>query len=248
MRYFFAALLGIAMAIASVAPAGAETPTAKGKIRVLLTYGGHGFEEKPFFAMFDAMPDVQMTKAPMPQSAKLLKPGLEKDYDVVVMYDMVGKISPEEQKAFVALLDQGIGLVSLHHNMGANQDWSEFCKIIGAKFHLRPRQVDGKKVGPSGWDHDQTLKVTVVDKEHPITRGQADFTIHDEVYNKYFVAPDVHVLLTTDHPKNDPKIAWVKQYGKSRVFYFMLGHDSKAWKNPAYPEILSRGIRWAAGR
>jgi type 1 glutamine amidotransferase len=62
------------------------------------------------------------------------------------------------------------------------------------------------------------------------------------------VAPDVKVLLTTDHPKNDPKIAWVKEYGKSRVFFLMLGHDSKAWKNPNYPEILSRGIRWAAGR
>jgi type 1 glutamine amidotransferase len=32
------------------------------------------------------------------------------------------------------------------------------------------------------------------------------------------------------------------------VFFLMLGHDSKAWKNPNYPEILSRGIRWAAGR
>jgi hypothetical protein len=58
----------------------------------------------------------------------------------------------------------------------------------------------------------------------------------------------VKLLLKTDHPKNDPELAWVKDYGKSRVFYLMLGHDAKAWENPMFTEILARGIRWAAGR
>ncbi len=81
----------VAFGIGFSPAAGAEQPAAK-KIRVLLTYGGHDFEEKPFFAMFDALPDVQYTKAPLPQSAGLLKPGLEKDYDVIVRYDMVAKL------------------------------------------------------------------------------------------------------------------------------------------------------------
>lgn len=221
---------------------------AKPKIRVLLTYGGHAFEEKLFFAMFDALADVQTTKAPLPQSFDLLKPGLEKDYDVIVRYDMIGKTTPEHQKAFAALLEQGIGLVALHHNLGACRDWPEYTSILGARYCFGPFEVGGKKFGPSGYLHDQDLKITVADKEHPITRGLGDFAIRDETYNKIYVSPDAHVLLTTDHPKNDPQIAWVKQYGKSRVFYFQLGHDSKAWKNPAYPEILARGIRWAAGK
>jgi len=58
----------------------------------------------------------------------------------------------------------------------------------------------------------------------------------------------VRVLLTTDCPKNDPQVAWVTQYGNSRVFYFMLGHDHVAWQNPNYSEILLRGIRWTAGK
>ena len=78
MRHFFATLLSIAMAFVSLATAQADAPAAKGKLRVLLTYGGHGFEEKPFFAMFDAMTDLQVTKAPMPQSAKLFKPAWRK--------------------------------------------------------------------------------------------------------------------------------------------------------------------------
>ena len=232
--------------LAFAALVSAEPPA--GKTRVLLTYGGHAFEEKPFFAMFDALPNVSYTKAQLPKQADLFKPGLEKDYDVIVMYDMSPDISAEQQHAFKQLLERGIGVVSLHHNLGAHRKWDEWRKIIGGKFVFGDETIDGKQYTKSGWAHDQDLKVTVADKEHPITKGVGDFAIHDESYDKYFVAPDVKVLLTTDHPKNDPKIAWVTKYGRSRVFYLMLGHDSKAWQNPAYPKLLEQGIRWVAGK
>ncbi len=225
----------------------------KDKVRVLLTCGGHGFGQGPFFAMFDAMPDVEYTKAEMPKDAGLLKPGLEKDYDVIVMYDMVRKISPEQQKAFVELLNRGIGLVSLHHNIAAHRDWDEFRKIIGGKYILSscvidgPCVIDGRKYPKSTYDHGQDINVMVVDKDHPITRGLKDFQIHDEAYKGYYTSPDVKVLLKTDHPKNNPELAWVNQYGNSRVFYFMLGHDRHAWQNPSYPKILLGGIHWASG-
>jgi type 1 glutamine amidotransferase len=90
--------------------------------------------------------------------------------------------------------------------------------------------------------------VKIADKEHPITKGMSDFDIHDETYGNYYTSKDVHVLMTTDNPKNDPELAWVKEYGHSRVFFLMLGHDAAAWKNAAYGEILARGIRWTAGR
>jgi type 1 glutamine amidotransferase len=106
----------------------------------------------------------------------------------------------------------------------------------------------GKEHVRSKWHEGQTIHVTVADKEHPITRGLADFTIHDETYGEYDVLPSIRVLLTTDQPENAHTIAWANEYGKSRIFYFQLGHDSNAWRNPAYPEILRRGIRWAAGR
>jgi len=248
MRYLTSTLLAAVVAALLLAPAAAEPPAAKGKIRVLLTFGGHGFEEKPFFAMFDRMQEITYTKAPMPKAGELLKPGLEKDCDVIVMYDMVGKITPEQQAAFVELLKQGIGVVSLHHNMGAHHDWPEFTRIVGGKFILKECEIDGQKQPKSGWAHDQVLKVAIADKDHPITRGLKDFEIHDETYCRFYTAPDVKVLLKTDHPKNDPELAWVKDYGKSRVMYLMLGHDGKAYANPNFQEILARGIRWAAGR
>jgi len=225
----------------------ADAPAEK-KTRVLLTYGGHGFEEKQFFALFDALPGVAYTKAVMPKDGNLLKPGLEKDYDVIVMYDMSPTFKPEEQKSFIELLKTGIGLVSLHHNMGAQADWDEYRKIIGGKFIFKDCEIDGQRFGKSGWAEGLDLNVTVADKDHPITKGVQDFKIRDEVYNKYYVAPDVKVLLKTDNPKNEPTIAWVHEYGKSRVCYLQLGHDHLAWENPNYKRILGNAIQWACAK
>ncbi|MCX6996116.1 MAG: ThuA domain-containing protein [Kiritimatiellaeota bacterium] len=218
------------------------------RLRVLLITGGHGFEQAPFFKMFDERKDLTCRKAAYPQAAALLKPGLEKDCDVIVMYDMVKALTPEQQQALVALLNQGIGLVLLHHNLGAHDDWPEFTQIRGGKYFLKAGTVDGQAYPASTYAHDEEVKVAVADPEHFITKGIPNYVIHDEVYAGCYVAPSVHVLLKTDHPKSCRDLAWVHHYGKSRVFYLMSGHDAKAWANPNFTEILFRGIRWAAGR
>lgn len=244
-RFLSLLLLCPAVLLAGLLPTGALA--AEGKVRVLLTTGGHGFEAEPFYAVFDAMPDVEYTKAELPQDAGLLEPGLEKQFDCLVMYDMVPQIAPDQQKAFVELLKTGIGVVSLHHNLGAHRDWDEFRKIIGGKFILADGVVDGQEFKKTPWSHDEVLRVTVVDRNHPVTRGVGDFEIHDETYGKFYTAPGIHVLLTTDHPKNNPEIAWTTRYGKSRVLYLMLGHDGKAYGNPSFRKLVHQGIRWAAG-
>jgi type 1 glutamine amidotransferase len=241
MRWLAALSLALCLAGTAQPARAADKP---GPLRILLTFGGHGFEEQPFFAMFDALPGIKYTKAEMPKDAGLLKPGLQKDYDAIVMYDMVGGITPDQQQAFTDLLKQGIGVVSLHHNLGAHPKWDEFTKIIGGKFVFGDTVLEGKPYHASTWSHDELLKIKVADPAHPITQGIQDFEIHDETYGGYYTASDAHVLLTTKHPKNSPDIAWTKTYGKSRVFYLMLGHDSKAWANPNYPQLLGQGIRW----
>jgi len=224
------------------------TDTHSGKIRILLTYGGHGFEEKLFFDMFDRMEGIEYKAIKLPDQADMLNPAAAEQFDVIVMYDMVPRITPQQQEAFVALLKKGIGVVSLHHNMAAHRDWDEFRKIIGGKFILEECVIDGQTYKPSGWAHGKDYKVIIADPEHPITQGLKDFIIHDETYKDYYTAPNVHVILKTDCPDNDPEIGWVTSYGNSRVFYLMLGHDHLAWSNPNYPILLKRGIEWAAGR
>ncbi len=248
MKRFIAAILILAISSLASITAEAKEPVAGAKIRVLLTTGGHDFEKAAFFGIFDAIPGIQYTKAEMPKDAGLLRPGLEKDYDVLVRYDMVHKVTPQQEQAFQELMQKGIGLVALHHNINAHPDWSEYCKIIGGKWILGDCQIEGRKYHKSAWKHGQEIHVTVADHEHPITRGLADFTIHDETYGGYYVSPAVTLLLKTNHPLNDPQIAWVTHYGQSKVAYLQLGHDSQAWGNPNYPVLVERMIRWAAGR
>ena len=202
--------------------------------------------------MFDSLPGVVYTKAELPKATDLLKPSLKKDYDVIVMYNRasyegVPEFTREQQKAFVELLNTGIGLVSLHHNLGAHDGWTEFRNVIGGIHIPRVFLVDGKKYGPSSSGGIEDHHVTVVNRRHPITAGINNFTIHDETYCNYYTAPDVTLLLTTDNPRNEPPVAWAKQYGKSRVFYIMFGHGPSAWENPTYRRILANAVRWAAG-
>jgi type 1 glutamine amidotransferase len=236
----------VAMSAAALA---ADSPDKTAKpIRVLLTYGGHEFEQKPFYAMWDSLPGVQYTKAQLPQSADLLKPGLEKQYDVIVMYDMIKGFTPQQRQNFIDLLKTGIGVVSLHHNLCAHDDWPEYRTLIGGRYLQKPETIDGKDYPPSHYLHDQHMEVKIADREHPITHGVPDFTMDDEAYSGFYVSPDSHVLLTVDHPKCDHNVAWVTHSGNSRVFYLMFGHGPSAWQNPNYPKLLVQGIRWAAER
>ena len=88
----------------------------------------------------------------------------------------------------------------------------------------------------------------VADKEHPITHGLSDFTIHDEVYGHGYIAPTNHVLLVFDDDCNNRAMVWVTHYCRSPVFYMQFGHDHFAWQDPVYTKNLGRGIQWAAGR
>ncbi len=239
-------IIGLACLAATLTSIAARTAPLTPKLRVLLTYGGHDFQEKEFFAMWDALPGVSYTKAPLPQSADLFKPGLEKDYDVIVFYDMVNKISPAQQQGLIALLDRRIGVVSLHHNIGAHPEWPEYHQVIGGAWLAGKRSIDGKDYGPSTYEHGQEIPIQIADKDHPITKGLSDFVIHDETYGNTYVSPTVHVLLRADNPKNVSPFAWVGQHGKSRVVYFQAGHDAEAWKHPSFQKILERSIGWAA--
>ena len=159
---------------------------------------------------------------------------MEKKYDVIVRYDIVANLTAEQKQGFVDLMQSGIGLVSLHHNLCVQATWPEYFDIIGTTTDKT-------------WQHGLDMQILVVDKEHPVTRGVKDFVIHDEAYNGYRVAPNVHVLLRTDHPKNSPsEIAWTTQYGKSPVVYLMLGHDGQAYRNPSYRTLVHNAIVWTA--
>ncbi len=225
-----------------------DADEAGDKLKVAVVTGGHGFEHDPFFEMFDAMKTIDYVEAVQKDHSELFEDISGWDYDVIVFYNMTQEISPKRRKNFVKLLSRGVGVVALHHTMGAYQDWPEFKKIIGTKYNLKEVVENGVTHNKSSYKHDVDMRIRIANRNHPITRGMRDFTIHDETYKNCWHDEKNQVLLTTDHPTSDETVGWVRRFRKARVCTLQLGHDSKAYANDNYWQLVQRAILWTAGK
>ncbi len=217
-------------------------------VRALLLYGGHGFRTNAFFETMRTLPGIQLEIARLPEALERLKPGLHREFDVIVRYDMARAGTAEQVRAFRDLIAGGVGLVALHHSIAAHPDVPDYARLIGGKYLLKAEAIDGRDVPRSTFSHGEQVPVHIADREHPITRGLEDFVIHDETYGGLWVAPDVRVLLTTTHPNASPQIAWVREEDRGRVVYIQLGHGETAYSHPAFRALVGRAILWAARR
>jgi type 1 glutamine amidotransferase len=217
-------------------------------IRVLVVTGGHDFERIPFFKMWTDLEGIDYREVAQPGAVSLFGPELKKKFDAIVFYDMVEDISEEEKAAFVNLMKEGVGILFLHHSLSSYQNWDEYEKILGGKYYLTAATKDGKPHEASTYQHDVEVPVHVVDPKHPVTRGVSDFILHDEVYGKCEVLPDMHPLLETSHPQSSKTIAWWHLYGKSRIVFIQPGHDHWAYENPVYRKLVKQAIVWVSGR
>jgi type 1 glutamine amidotransferase len=226
---------------------GAEPPPeATRKIRIVLIHGGHDFQTNDFLRVFKENPDISFQTAEYPQAQAWFAAEKAADYDVLVFYDMWQTISDQAKIDLVNRLKEGKGLVALHHSLASFQEWDEYARIIGGRYHLKKWNQNGVEKAGSTYLHDVDFKVRVADPGHPVTQGLQDFAIHDETYGGFEVGSEAHVLLTTDAPTSGPAIGWSKTYGPARVVYIQLGHDRQAYENPNYRRLVRQAILWVA--
>ena len=221
-------------------------PEAPRKIKAVVVTGGHGYDKKPFDAIFASFDDMTCDTFQLKKDSEIFDDVSQWSYDVIVLFNMTQKISDAQKKNLLALLDKGVGVVALHHCLGSYQDWPEYKAIIGCKYHLSKWVEEGVERPGSGYREGVDIKVHVEDDKHPITSGMTDFTVHDEVYNKQSFDAKNQVLLTTDHPQSDKSLAWVREYGKARVCAIQLGHGPGTFANPVYRRLVHRAIQWTA--
>lgn len=234
-----AALLTLAFATLSSA---ADAPA---KLRVLVLTGGHGFAREPFFKMFQDNAGIVFTTL---EHTKGTADAWERAdlaaADVVVLYDMPKTISPTQQERMRSLFARGTGLVVLHHALVSEHNWADYERIIGGVYPVNG--APGSSA--AGYRHDVEIPVVVTRRDHPVTAGLDDFTVHDEIYWGYRVGSDVTPLLTTTHPESGKPLAWCRTEGQSRVVYVQLGHGPSCFEHPSYRDFLARSIRWTARR
>ena len=243
-RYTFSdlfALLGVLVCSVSLSLAQEKAPECK----ILIITGGHDFDVKEFYEMFDAMPGIVYETAELPKDMDLLAPGLEKKYDAIVSYDMNRfPITDEQRTNYEKLLQNGMPLLVFHHSICGYDNWPTYCEIAGGTYLHKDTEIEGKIYPPSDFKHGVDMEIAIADKKHPITKGLDGFTIHDEAYKNVYVCDDVHVLLTCDDPLSTKQIAWTHSFGKSPIFTIMLGHDKLAFGNENLRTLLKQGIEW----
>ena len=216
------------------------------QIHALVSTGGHGFQEKPFFEMFDSFENLSYDAVVFPEASEKLNPGAAELYDALVFYDMWQEISEARQSAFIDLLQRGKGVVFLHHSILSYPGWEEYPDIVGGHYYVEPHIRDGVEIPAGTVDDDVQLTVHVADSAHPVTSGVQDFEIVDETYKNFWIDQNIHVLLTTKHPSSGAIVGWAHHYGNSRIVYIQLGHDSKAYENTSYRRLVSQAIEWVA--
>ena len=215
------------------------------KMNVLVITGGHDYDEAGFDKLLETLP-FSFDLVKHPDAFAMLTADHIKNYQAVLLYDMPNDIPESAQRDFLAMLDNGMGLVVLHHAVCSYRNWSEYMRIVGGRYAHTPWMKDSIEQPASTYTHDVEFHVKVGELEHPVTKGVEDFQITDEVYGNMEILQTVHPLLFTDEPLSSPLLCWVNRYANSRIVALTLGHDKLAWENPAFIRILSQAIRWTA--
>jgi hypothetical protein len=171
-------------------------------------------------------------------------------FDGIFFFGMREIELTDQQKADLLSFvhDDGKGFVAAHTADTAFLSWPEFGEMLGARYDGHP------------WNLIEA-PVIVEDPAFPAMKQfPAVFTIRDEMYQaKDFSRDEIRVLLRLDTSKVDMKHpgvnrtdgdypqAWVKKYGKGRVFVSSFGHEVQAWDNPALQTMWLEAIKWSLG-
>jgi type 1 glutamine amidotransferase len=211
------------------------------KLHVLVVTGGHDFDRKSFFEMFDSFQEISYTELKQPEANSQLGTIDPKTFDAVVFYDMPKTITEKEKANYYNLLKLGKGLVFIHHSLCSYQQWNEYKVMVGGKYH-----EEKNSPASSTYEHDVNFTVKVISPKNPVTRGINDFEIHDEVYGNTEVLPGVTPLLSADHPQSSKTIGWTHKIENSRIVYIQPGHDKNAYSNPDYRKLVRQAIAYVA--
>jgi len=165
-------------------------------------------------------------------------------YDLAVVYHTGGELSAEQRRGLCEWVASGKGFAGVHAAGDSFLNAPEYLAMLGGVFRAHPCIRE--------------YIVGLNDPAHPATRDLRGYTVKDwekwPVYEfkvtdeQYLLDYDsrVHLLASTLFRGRLWPVAWVKPWGKGKVFYLALGHDVAACRNPFFRAMLVGGAQWAA--
>ena len=193
----------------------------------------------------------------------IFKPKNLRQFDAVFLNNTVGNLfeDPGLRQSLIEFVYSGRGLLGVHGTSvaftrwpGAHEDWPEFGIMLGVR-------------GANHRDSNEHVFIKLDDPSHPINQpfGGKGFEFRDEFFRVHgpYSRNRVRVLLSIDTEKtdmnqgqargncfredNDYALAWVRQYGRGRVFYCTIAHNPYVFWDPKMLQFYLAAVQFALG-
>jgi type 1 glutamine amidotransferase len=179
----------------------------------------------------------QFAKAFAPESLAL--------FDGVIFASTTGELPIPDLEGFLAWIKSGKAFIGFHAATDTLKSSDPYCEMVGGSFAGHP------------WNAGGEHGFVVHDPGHPVVKMFPErFRWKDEIYqyDPRYKPQNLRVLLSLDMAASTPKepwhvpVAWVRDYGKGRVFATNFGHNDATWREPMFKDHMQQGIAWALGR
>jgi sugar phosphate isomerase/epimerase/type 1 glutamine amidotransferase len=247
----------------------AQAPVEPAKPRKLLIfdlnvgYGGH--RSIPFANLAFTLMGRRTGafEAVVSHDPAVFKPAGLRQFDAVFFNNTVGNLfeDPALRESLMQFVYGGGGLLGVHGTSvaftrwpGAVEDWPEFGLVLGAR-------------GANHREARERVFIKLDDPGHPINRvfGGQGFEYGDEFFRFHdpYSRDRVRVLLSIDTQKtdldrepfrgrreradNDYALAWVRSFGRGRVFYSTIAHNPDVFSDPLMLKFYLGAIQFALG-
>ena len=177
--------------------------------------------------------------------AKVFSAESLRDFDGVIFLSTTGDLPVPDLAAFLDWIKSGKAFIGFHAATDTFKSSDAYCDMIGGHFAGHPWGAGGEHAFVV---HEPGHRVAAMFPER--------FRWKDEIYQYDLrTKPEnLRVLVSLDMQASTPKepwhvpVAWVRDYGKGRVFSTNFGHNDATWKEPMFQKHMAEGIAWALGR
>ena len=228
-----------------------------------VNYGGHRSAKTANTAFSLMGQRTGAFEAVVSTDSAIFAPTSLKQFDAVFLNNNVGNLFEDAglRQSLVEFVYAGGGLMGVHGTSvafmkwpGAIEDWPEFGIMLGAR-------------GANHRASDEHVFIKLDDATHPVNQafGGQGFDYRDEFFRVHepYSRNRVRVLLSIDtaktdmnqgpaygkleRPDNDYALAWVRQYGRGRVFYCGFAHNPSIFWDPKMLQFYLAATQFALG-
>lgn len=227
-------------------------------------YGGHGSIPTASYAFTKMGQKTGAFQTVVSRDPAVFKPESLKQFDAVFFNNNVGNLfeDPALRQSLVEFVYAGGGLMGVHGTTvaftrwteGAREDWPEFGRMLGGR-------------GANHRAPDEHVFIKLDDPTHPVNQvfGGQGFDYRSEFFRVQdpYSRNRVRVLLSIDTQKTDLKqgpaygkleredhdfaLAWVRNYGRGRVFYCTIAHQPSIFWDAKLLQFYLAAAQFALG-